>query len=311
MEPFRYTSPELQPVPGIRQRAFVMQGYEKPRFDFIWHLHPEFELTYIQRGYGVRYVGKSIKPFHHRDLCLLGGNLPHAYGSHPRHTESCRWLVVHFLPTAWGEAFWQLADTRPLAALLRESSGGLRFHGKTLPGIEEKLLALHALPPGDTRGMLLFLEILRCLGEARRESLNAGLSSRTIGEAIDPRIAQTLEWLEAQASRDIHQEDAARIIGMSGPAFSRFFHQKTGRLFSRHLNELRIARACAALITTEKSIAEIAFGSGFNNLANFNRRFSELTGMTPTGYRALKTKSATATATRTSAGRKPGKRSPR
>jgi transcriptional regulator GlxA family with amidase domain len=70
-------------------------------------------------------------------------------------------------------------------------------------------------------------------------------------------------------------------------AFSRFFSQKTGRLFSRHLNEIRIARACVALQLEEKPIIEIAFEAGFNNLSNFNRRFRETMHLAPGNYRRM------------------------
>jgi AraC-like DNA-binding protein len=32
------------------------------------------------------------------------------------------------------------------------------------------------------------------------------------------------------------------------------------------------------------SMAQVAYSSGFNNLANFNRQFKAITGKTPLGY---------------------------
>jgi len=39
------------------------------------------------------------------------------------------------------------------------------------------------------------------------------------------------------------------------------------------------------LYETDKNISTIAFASGYNNLANFNRQFVKLKGMTPREYR--------------------------
>jgi AraC-like DNA-binding protein len=39
------------------------------------------------------------------------------------------------------------------------------------------------------------------------------------------------------------------------------------------------------LLESARSVREIAFDVGYGNLANFNRRFRELKGMTPTEYR--------------------------
>jgi AraC-like DNA-binding protein len=49
--------------------------------------------------------------------------------------------------------------------------------------------------------------------------------------------------------------------------------------------ELRVGHACKLLIETEDSIAGIAYQSGFDNLANFNRRFADLKQVSPKAYR--------------------------
>lgn len=283
MRNFHFSNPEIELVPGSDNQAFLLKKMTKPRFDFIWHLHLQVELTYIRSGFGVRYIGNSIEPFFPGDLCLLGGNLPHAYGSHPRNADPCCWVVIHFLPSAWGEAFWELVENRRIAALLRASGRGLHFSGNKSVAVEEKILALQAEHQSSARRLPLFLEILQLLCGMRHHSLNAA-PSPTDPDA-DMRIGDVLRWLEENAFGQIRQSDAADLIGMSSASFSRFFHQKTGRLFSRHVNEIRVARVCAELATTEKSITEIAFESGFNNLSNFNRRFNELIGMTPQYYR--------------------------
>lgn len=51
------------------------------------------------------------------------------------------------------------------------------------------------------------------------------------------------------------------------------------------LVELRLSRAVRELLATENSIADVAFGSGFSNLANFNRLFRRRYGTSPREYR--------------------------
>jgi len=81
------------------------------------------------------------------------------------------------------------------------------------------------------------------------------------------------------------QEQVAAKVGMSPAAFSRWFKRGVGHVFHRHLNELRIAMVCARLSSGPESITEAAFQNGYNNLANFNRRFREITGFTPSEFR--------------------------
>lgn len=77
----------------------------------------------------------------------------------------------------------------------------------------------------------------------------------------------------------------AALVGMSEGHFSRFFHKATGSSFSEFVNRVRITRACDVLSRTNRPITLIAGEAGFNNIANFNRRFVQYKHMTPSKYR--------------------------
>ncbi len=68
---------------------------------------------------------------------------------------------------------------------------------------------------------------------------------------------------------------------MSESRFSRFFRRATGNTFTDFVNRVRINRACQLLMETDRYITHICYEVGFNNVANFNRRFLEIKGMTP------------------------------
>jgi AraC-like DNA-binding protein len=48
---------------------------------------------------------------------------------------------------------------------------------------------------------------------------------------------------------------------------------------------VRINRACQLLMESDRYVTHICYEVGFNNVANFNRRFLEIKGMTPTEFR--------------------------
>ena len=66
---------------------------------------------------------------------------------------------------------------------------------------------------------------------------------------------------------------------------SRFFRKATGNSFTDFVNRVRISRACQLLMDTEQPISHICYEVGFNSAANFNRRFLEIKGMTPSDFR--------------------------
>lgn len=72
---------------------------------------------------------------------------------------------------------------------------------------------------------------------------------------------------------------------MSESRFSRFFRKATGNTFTDFVNRIRINRACQLLMESDLKITQVCFDVGFNNVANFNRRFLEIKGMTPSDFR--------------------------
>ena len=279
------SSPRLEPVPATKYRPFDFKRFARPKFDFIWHHHPEIELTYILHGNGVRYVGNSIQPFHSGDFCLIGANVPHAYGSHPKMHRGAKWLVLHFLPERFGAEFWRFPETQAVRKLLDASRCGIRFHGR---GAEKCIQLLQKLDrrTSNLDGLSKFLKVLDSLCSIQHKTkLMPWGEMEPDRLRIDPRLQKALAWMESADSVAITQSRAARLTNMSSASFSRFFRNQTGRTFVRHLNELRIARACVSLAAEDRRIIEIAMETGFGNLSNFNRRFMEIVGMPPRDYR--------------------------
>ena len=51
------------------------------------------------------------------------------------------------------------------------------------------------------------------------------------------------------------------------------------------MNRLRINKACQLLMETDRYITNVCCDVGFNNVANFNRRFLQVKVMTPKEFR--------------------------
>jgi len=79
--------------------------------------------------------------------------------------------------------------------------------------------------------------------------------------------------------------ELAAELGMSESRFSRFFRRATGNTFTDFVNRIRVNRAGQLLMETDSLITRICYEVGFNNVANFNRRFLEVKGLTPSEFR--------------------------
>jgi len=90
--------------------------------------------------------------------------------------------------------------------------------------------------------------------------------------------------------RDYREEIAiaalARGAGYSREHFIRAFRAAYGETPGRYRTRRRVERACELLRSVNLTVTEICYLVGFSSVGTFSTRFSELTGMSPTRYRA-------------------------
>jgi AraC-like DNA-binding protein len=72
---------------------------------------------------------------------------------------------------------------------------------------------------------------------------------------------------------------------MSIPAFCNYFKKRTKKTYVNFVNEVRIGNACKLLEAANKTIIDVCYESGFNSVANFNRQFLRIKGITPSAYK--------------------------
>ncbi len=268
--------------------SFAYKHFRSPSIPFLWHFHPEVELTLVLRGRGRRFVGDNIAPFGETDLVLLGSNLPHTWRSSdvPRGKRSeCHAFVIQFRPDFLGSALSvPPAELEAIAELLHRARLGLQFLGRVRDETCQAIQAMEGFSP--LKRLTALLEILDMLARDRRaRTLSSPGFRPAVANWDQKRITQVCGLLNREFTRPIKLAEAADLVSLSVSAFARFFHRATGKHFTEYLTELRIGRACELMIETEKKIATIAHESGFENLSHFNRSFQRAKGTTPREFR--------------------------
>ncbi|MEP3631008.1 MAG: AraC family transcriptional regulator, partial [Hyphomicrobiales bacterium] len=110
------------------------------------------------------------------------------------------------------------------------------------------------------------------------------------GNSKQARIAEVVDYISGNFAENTSLEIVAKMAGMSTTSFSRNFQIVTGNRFTEFVNRVRISQACSLLYSTDKQISTICFDVGFQNLANFNRQFLKMKGLTPKEYREIAVK---------------------
>ena len=106
------------------------------------------------------------------------------------------------------------------------------------------------------------------------------------GGLPERQLLQVLEYINEHLNQDIKLADLAALLGMSQFHFSHVFKQSIGTSPYQYLLQQRIERAKQLLKQTDRSIVDIALECGFNSHSHLSKQFRQLTGMTPTAYRA-------------------------
>ncbi len=119
-------------------------------------------------------------------------------------------------------------------------------------------------------------------------SRNGLLPFEQAGDSLKLRkIIDVIKFVDRNYNNQITLEDACSICGISKCYFCRLFKELTGSSFTEYLNFVRLSYVERELSSTDKSISEIAFDSGFTSIQYFNRTFKKYKKCTPKAYRKM------------------------
>ncbi len=277
----------LEKLATTADSSFLAFVREDPAFAFCWHFHAEYELTLILRGRGKRFVGDGIADYHEGDLVLLGPHLPHTWASAPEapgRRRPHRAVVIQFGRDFLGASFFERPELRAIDRLLQRSPQGLEILGQTRRRVVAQIQQMQR-QSGLAR-LLGLLRVLETLAHSREvRTLSSAGFKPVLHRGDQARIDRVCGHIHAHLTERQPLRDVAALLGMSPRAFTRFFKRTLGKTLVEYMNELRIGHACALLINTDRTVTEIGFASGFNNLAHFNRKFLCLKKLTPRAYR--------------------------
>ena len=251
-----------------------------------WHAHEEYELHLIVETRGKAFVGNFIGNFEPGSLFLTGPNLPHNWVTDSVSSEKIeiRDMLVQFSQ----KSFEKLAEGFPefggIRKMLDLAASGILFKGFNSTFARGHMEAIR-----DNIGperILAFIRFLVRLNEhAEKVTLSETKLVNVDGNSKYARIGNIIDHILENFDVDLNAVDAADMAGMSLTTFGRNFSSVTGHSFVEFVNRVRIGQACGMLYASDDQVTSICFDVGFKNVANFNRHFLKIKGMTPSIYR--------------------------
>lgn len=260
-----------------------------PHFTFPWHYHSEYEIDYIVKSSGTRYVGDHVGSFSEGTLVLIGSNVPHLWKNSPDFFTGNPEFKVNALVIQFPGDFVQgLRNSYPEFQHIRElflrAERGICFTDHDSKSLGAQLMHLLNLNGFDR--LLAFIHILEQMAVIKDYQLLASeVYKTTVAAGADQRLSKILNYIQLNYQDDLSVKDLACKFGMNTTAFCRYFKENTSKPMIQYIHEMRIGYACKLLMDQTMSVSQICYEIGFNNIANFNRIFKRINGCTPSDYR--------------------------
>lgn len=123
--------------------------------------------------------------------------------------------------------------------------------------------------------------------EVKRSYTSTFLKNAPHNYHDDEAIIEIQDWMHNQFHTHITLETIAANFGMSVRSLNRRFRQATGRTPMQYLLQVRMDNARELLRTSNLSIADVAYNTGYPDCSYFSAQFRKLMSMTPKAYRDL------------------------
>jgi AraC family transcriptional regulator, transcriptional activator of pobA len=255
--------------------------------------HPDhLEIVCIESGEIGYEVGSSRHLLRTGDLIIVGGGIWHRCLRTESMNSEIHGLALSFLPDLVLPSSGIGEDMNYLLPF-NATAFGLRNIIPSESGVAVEISSFirrirSELPAGSNRARLAVRTYLKLILMLVLNHFADSVETRAImnrGHDRLERLMPLFEHIDSHSGEPIRVGDAARISAMTVPYFMHFFRKSTGRTFIGYLNSFRVARAQSLLSSTDKSIVDISYETGFCNQSYFGVIFRRVAGMTPLDYR--------------------------
>ena len=234
---------------------------------------------------GKVFVGDYIGHFQPGHLVLTGPRVPHNWISSdaPAGGVALRDRVIQFAHEPIEQACELFPEFKEILPLLEQAKYGIEFFGVS------EMAQAHFERVASSRGLARIAGFCEFMGMLARCKDFRLLSSVQLQCAEDDesmaQVNAVVSYISEHCGEPLSMAEVCERFRMPESRFSRFFRRATGNTFTDFVNRMRISKACQLLMDTDRYVTTICYEVGFNNVANFNRRFLEIKGMTPTDFR--------------------------
>lgn len=295
----RFRRPGMQIITNQFQKELKQHGNEQFPFlvsyqklseyesgSFMWHWHPEIEITYVRKGTMCYKVNNLV--YHLKKGDIVFNNSGALHSGTMENQEDCTYIPVTFDPRLIYGFFQSTINSKYVDPVIQDS---------LLPAIcidqsetwhrpfREYLLRIIALD--EKKPDFYELDITICLQSMWRLLLEhityEPQASRENSLEYD-RIKKILSYIEDNYQNKITLNDIAGHIHLCESECTRLFKRHMNTTLFTFLQEYRIERSLEFLQSGEL-ISDVALNTGFSDSNYYSKVFAKIKGCSPREYR--------------------------
>lgn len=277
-------------LPKEFDKSFIVFNEKGSHFPCPWHYHPEYELVLVHKSTGKRMVGDHIGHFGENDLVLMGPDLPHVWVNDNTFLknpvqEAADATVIHFSSNFIGQDILNIPEFSALIEILTLSSRGIYIHSKEKYKIAKIMSKM--IDESGLKRLASIFEIFDIVCSLKDFTLLASpnFASHNIKETS--RHSKINDYILRNFHKQITLREVADEANMATTTFCNFFKEQYRMTFVEYVTQIRIGHFCKLISDKDKSILEAAYICGFNSIANFNRQFKKIKGMSPSEFKRV------------------------
>lgn len=260
------------------------------RRDFTEHHHTAIEISYICSGSGIYRIRGEEVEFRAGDLFFFGTNEVHCI-TDVFDGEEMRLLNLHLEPRFLWTIEENLANSRLINFFIERAAEIPFLIDRQSSSLSALLLSMRdeANAKGAAYDLMMKVSLLELLVLIMR---SYGYDEKQIPRQTHSihfkSVGAALDYIHENLSSPLSLDELAAKAGMSRTYFCQIFKKLNGLSPWDYIGIKRVEKAKYMLRGDSKSVLDISFECGFNNISHFNRIFKRITGQTPSEYRKQK-----------------------
>ena len=101
----------------------------------------------------------------------------------------------------------------------------------------------------------------------------------------DLTVLETQNWIEQNPTENFTVEDICNKFGVARRTFERRFKKFTGNSVAEYIQRVKVEFAKKQLESGRKTVNEIIYETGYNDVDAFRKVFKKITDLSPLDYR--------------------------